>query len=74
MELTIVDVMPRQTVAEQDAEHGKDLSVGFDPLLSLFFEVFNDLVCQFIGFFVIGLGIFPSVSGKQAFLWNTFNA
>lgn len=25
MELTIVDVMPRLTVAEQDAEHGKDL-------------------------------------------------
>ncbi|MEH3067962.1 MAG: phosphoadenylyl-sulfate reductase [Aeromicrobium erythreum] len=25
MELTIVDVMPRQTVAEQDAQHGKDL-------------------------------------------------
>ncbi|WP_370200254.1 phosphoadenylyl-sulfate reductase [Aeromicrobium sp.] len=25
MELTIVDVMPQQTVAEQDAQHGKDL-------------------------------------------------
>lgn len=25
MELSIVDVLPRQTVAEQDAEHGKDL-------------------------------------------------